>query len=502
MKTTKPILICLAMIGFGTVTAFSLFRANQFFLHFSDVASLAITAATMMAILGLVVEGDDIVVDISRPLGLFGLFYLFYYVIPIWVAVVTDAPARHNALEMSTLTAVAYACVALGITLSGYRRIGVAKLSRGQVRALLTLCIAAVPLLAWYYAWRVSIGSFYLHGGDYFQEETVLAGLMENAFRPLQLPVILILGLVLRSVEGKSYTWVKRFLLSYTAASVLVYAASSQFRPLATSFLFCIASLNISQRRPVKMKAYLGVGAVSALMLFIIIAVRAIAVNWTANDNQLSDSISSSQSALSGNVDDTDMQKTTFTRMLNQQNLLSGIMDEIRQGHPYLYGELLFTSAYSVVPRVFWPDKPTVTPMQVLIRLDFDMTAQDDSVGPLLEFYANYGWTADIFGFLLLGLLIGRCTKAALVKHTLLSTLVICWMWSVFANLEQEIVLALVTGFRLILIVAAIAWMLRTRLFSIPLKALAGVLLSPIWMFFPNLIKRAPGRAELEASVD
>lgn len=481
MKSDRALSICVAMIVFVVLTALAT-AWNNLTLNFADIASLAITACTICAIICTIVEdGEGVVIDISRPIGLFSLFYLCYYIFPDWIVIITDAPARQNCLEMSLLSAFGLACTWLGIKVCGFRRINFPNMTRAQCRALLTVCILMVPLLVWYYVWRASIGAFYLHGQDYEQAPTVFAGLMENAVKPLQLPVILVLGLMLRSLRGGEYKAVRRFLYGYTAISVLVYVASSQFRPMAAAFLFCIASLNISQRRPVRVKTYFAIGLLSVGLLIVILAVRT-AVARAPQGTDTSSLGSLSSSSISAEQASEEWQTNTSWRILNQQTLLSRIMDDIHAGHPYLYGSLLLTSAYSIVPRAFWPEKPTVTPMQLLIRLEFDMTPRDDAVGPLLEFYANGGWIAVAIGFIFLGILIGGCTKSALNKHGLLASLTICWLWYVFSTLDGEVVLPLIAQFRLMLAVAFLAWCIQKRVFSIPLQIL-GAALFPIWLF-------------------
>lgn len=484
VKNDRAIFVSLVMVVFVAVTAIATI-VNRVDIQLSEMDSLAITAITICYVVCLLVEdGFGIVIDISRPLGLFALFYLCYYILPDWLVVITNASASRNCLEISALAAFGLACTALGIKLSGFRRIELPRLSRGQCRALLTICVLMVPLLVWYYSWRISNGTFYLHGQYFEQDTTIFAGLMENAIKPLQLPVILILGLVLRSVQGREYTAVKRFLFTYTALSVIVYVASSQFRPLAAAFLFCIASLNFSSARPVKLKTHLVIGFACGALLIAILAVRT-AMSDLPQGGKLS---SLSSSSISSEQASEEWQATTSSRMLNQQTLLSNIMDDIHAGHSYLYGALLLTSAYSVIPRMLWPAKPVVTPMQLLIRLEFDMSPRDDAVGPLLEFYANGGWIAVAIGFTLLGIFIGFSTKSAMRRHGLLACITICWLWYVMSTLDGEIVLPLLAQFRLILGVAFFAWCVEKRVFSTPLRILIAAIF-PVWIFLPSMRK-------------
>jgi hypothetical protein len=436
---------------------------SEFSLRGADLLALLITGLTALVLVDFLIprNGTYIAVDLGTPTNLFALFYLAYYVIGNWISIFSNAEARRNGFYISLLTAVGLACFIVGIRLIPFKAtLNSFRLNASQRRALLIFSKITMALLVWYNAWHISIGAFYTHV-DYTVATTVFAGLMETAVAPLQLPLVLLLGLILRSSEAEEARRVKRLLFSYAALSVFVYAASSQFRPLAATLLFTIASINLGQKRPVRLKAYFAAAVLSGLMLTAILTVRSVAVtqDWSKSDNQLTDSLS----ALSSNKpsDSEGVHRDTFNRMLNQQNLLSHIIDEISIGHPYVYGDLLLSSAYSLIPRVLWPSKPAVTPMQMMLRVEFGLPARDDAVGPLLEAYANGGWFAVIAAFLGLGLATAWITRRAAVNHSIASVLIVCWWWSTLAIMEQELLLAILGGLRLIALAALLAWLLK-----------------------------------------
>lgn len=449
----------------------------------SDLVALLVTGATALFLVGLLVsKRGDIEVDLGTPLNLFGLFYLAYYPLGNWIAILSNAEARRNGLSISLMTALGLACFVAGLRLTGFRHSSDSfKLSSSQRRALLIFCKITMVLLIWYYCWHISIGAFYTHV-EYKVDTTVFAGLMESGVAPLQLPLVLVLGLILRcSSTPEEAQKARRLLYGYGAASIFIYAASSQFRPLAATLLFTIASTNIAQKCPVKLRTYVAAGVVAGFLLAAIIAVRSVAItqDWSKSDNQLADSVTALSNDRPSNSES--VQHDTFNRMLNQQNLLSHIIDEIDVGHPYLYGDLLVSSAYSVIPRAVWPMKPAVTPMQLMLRVEFNLPAKDDSVGPLLEAYANGGWLAVVGALFSMGILTGWLTSRAAKRHTIASVLIICWWWSIMADLEQELLLALLSGLRMILLAAFITWLLKSKFLARVrevLKALlAGALL-------------------------
>ena len=465
VSLTRPVLLLACAAGLVVLGGFAMAGQPDFSLRGIDFVALGITGVTALVLVNFMVsrDGSGIVVDLGKPLNLFALFYLAYYVVGNWVSIFANAEARRNGVYMSLLTAAGLVCFIVGLRLVPFKETSDSfHLNASQRKALLIFAKITMGLLIWYYAWHISIGAFYTHV-DYTVATTVFAGMMETAVAPLQLPLVLLLGLILRSSEGDESKKVKRLLFVYAALSVFVYAASSQFRPLAATLLFTIGSVNISQRHPVRLKAYFAAAALSGLMLTAILAVRSIAVtqDWSRSDNQLADSLSALSSDKPSDAEG--VHRDTFNRMLNQQNLLSHIIDEISLGHPYVYGDLLFSSAYSLVPRAFWPSKPAVTPMQIMLRLEFDLPARDDAVGPLLEAYANGGWIAVTAAFLGLGILTAWITRRAAVKHSIASVLVICWWWSILAILEQELLLAILGGLRLIGLAAFLAWLLKGR---------------------------------------
>src|SRR6185437_11887263 len=83
----------------------------------------------------------------------------------------------------------------------------------------------------------------------------------------------------------------------------------------------------------------------------------------------------------------------------------------IQQGQvDLLDGESVTDGLIELIPRAFWPDKPTTAGSGQLVA---DMTGlrlnQDTSwgVGNVMEFYINFGLPGVIIGFVALGWLIG-----------------------------------------------------------------------------------------------
>lgn len=105
------------------------------------------------------------------------------------------------------------------------------------------------------------------------------------------------------------------------------------------------------------------------------------------------------------------------------QNYFAGLAARrIEQGRVnYLEGESVWEGLMSLVPRVFWPDKPVfggspqIVSKMTGLRFRYDTSI---GVGNVMEFQINFGTPGVAVGFLLLGWLIGTLDlKAAMAER-------------------------------------------------------------------------------------
>jgi hypothetical protein len=106
---------------------------------------------------------------------------------------------------------------------------------------------------------------------------------------------------------------------------------------------------------------------------------------------------------------------------LNQNYFVGLAARRIEQGEAhYLDGESVWDGFLSLVPRVFWPEKPVYggSP-QVVSKMTGLRFNRDTSigVGNVMEFQINFGMPGVIVGFLVLGWLIGTLDLKAAVAE-------------------------------------------------------------------------------------
>ena len=105
------------------------------------------------------------------------------------------------------------------------------------------------------------------------------------------------------------------------------------------------------------------------------------------------------------------------------QNYFAGLAARrIEQGRVnYLEGESVWEGLMSLVPRVFWPDKPVfggspqIVSKMTGLRFRYDTSI---GVGNVMEFQINFGTPGVVVGFLILGWVIGTLDlKAAMAER-------------------------------------------------------------------------------------
>ena len=99
----------------------------------------------------------------------------------------------------------------------------------------------------------------------------------------------------------------------------------------------------------------------------------------------------------------------TRTSLLTQA---ANVLEQTPAVVPYQYGRLYSYLAVSLVPRLFWPEKPSVNEANRFYQVAYGVTREQDlngvsiAVGVLTEGYINFGWFGTALVMFLVGLLL------------------------------------------------------------------------------------------------
>ena len=393
--------------------------------------------------------------DLHKPVALYGFFYFLYYVIPCLLLLSGNYLPQRNLLEIAGLVCLGYASFWAGIKLSRLRPPRNAYLSPSgfEKSGLVMLSAAGVVLVAAYHAWRISIGQFYTHAAFYHQASTVFASFMDVFVSQFQLPLILVLGLLARVMSRAPQGRRVRYLLYfYSIATFMVFVVASQFRMAVTALIFLLVARRISGPFLLKVRHLLLITIVSLLALTIIEGFRSIVQSEDIADsrNQLTFAVKRILPILSASLGDwtSDVQDPMIIRAIGQPMFISEVIDATDRGAPYPYGRDILNSMYAVIPRLFWPSKPEVQPLQLTIRERYHLPLHDDSPGPLVEFFAEGGWPGVLLGFLAFGCGLGLLSQHSLSSNGIGPWIILLWVWSTVVQAETELVLGIAATLR------------------------------------------------------
>lgn len=102
---------------------------------------------------------------------------------------------------------------------------------------------------------------------------------------------------------------------------------------------------------------------------------------------------------------------------LNQDFLIGAAVQRLERGFvPYADGATLGDAALSLVPRIFWPDKPIVAGSGELMSTYTGLHFAEGTsvgVGQVLECYINFGTAGVLGGFFLIGMLLVLIDRSA-----------------------------------------------------------------------------------------
>ena len=117
---------------------------------------------------------------------------------------------------------------------------------------------------------------------------------------------------------------------------------------------------------------------------------------------------------------DPDKSRTLANQTLGRLSLLqqtANVMEATPERVPYQYGRLYSYMLVTFVPRLFWPDKPSVNDSNRWYQVAYRLTMRNElngvsiAVGYLPESYINFGWFGPPVVLFCLGILLGLFDK-------------------------------------------------------------------------------------------
>ncbi len=438
------LLVLLGIFGVGTITL-SKFLACTF----------------ISAVIGLTVEAlygarGKLTFDLTHAAPVYGVFYVLYYVLPFFGALVRDRFEYGEESYIAFIILLGAICWHIGMY--AVPKQVLQKNSRGinEKAAMALLVVLGLSALVVLYGivWRIQDGSFY-NQARYIELETTVADSVRGVLATqLQLPIILLLGMV-AGLQLRRFRTLPTFLLvSYGITTVLVLMLSSQTRPAITALLFLI--LGYGLKAPIRWNIrILSTLALSSVLIVVLVQGFRITrqAEFASAPNQfiyaVENVLSSTYQVLGNAEDQTLMMDAVGSRASGGIDFLGVVVKKIDgRGQPF-WGEGIFLSLESLVPRVFWADKPAAVSMQLVMQQLLGFTElYDASSGPLVQFYFEGGLLGVAIGYALFGWGLGWLTKKAFETGAIGWWICLAFVWGTAANLELELVLGFLGAIR------------------------------------------------------
>jgi hypothetical protein len=94
---------------------------------------------------------------------------------------------------------------------------------------------------------------------------------------------------------------------------------------------------------------------------------------------------------------------------LNQNYLVGAAVNRLAENHEFANGDTLWQAMLALVPRAIWADKPIEAGSGTLVTQFTGIEFSEGTsvgIGQVMEFYANFGTSGVVAGFLIFGILI------------------------------------------------------------------------------------------------
>jgi hypothetical protein len=96
---------------------------------------------------------------------------------------------------------------------------------------------------------------------------------------------------------------------------------------------------------------------------------------------------------------------------LNQNELVGAVINYVPTYKDFAHGDTFVAAIAALIPRALWPDKPQTGGGRGMVAqytgIEFS-SGTSIGMGPVIEYYINYGWTGLAVGFFLFGVILRR----------------------------------------------------------------------------------------------
>jgi hypothetical protein len=447
------LLILITTFAVGLVAVFK--GPGQAELDFLSLGSIAMVTCLIVGNI-FPLHSFGVALYAEHPLVAYSGFYFLYYVPAYLLFFFSGRIPRHNEAKMAALILLGYLGLWCGLRMNPKHprvRRQAPRLMFSQAEAMLWVAYFAAAMVLVHYAWLAStLGYYYTHAATFVQPATIAASFAYVFAGSFELPVILLLGLLTRVSDAALATRARRLLWFYVPALLFVSLTSSQFRITATTLVFLLMSIQLGKGQVPKLRYWLLVGALSVLALVLIQAARLVVPgqDLASSNDQI---LASSRASLAGLTPalrgaHSRLGESVLERAILPMEFLSDIIDATDGGRPHTHGAVALGTLESLVPRVFWPGKPTLISTQIQIERNLGLPELDNSPGPINEFYAEFGTPGVILGYASFGWLLGFFTEHALNSCRPLGWFILFWLWSAVAVVETDLVSGVLTSLR------------------------------------------------------
>lgn len=415
--------------------------------------------------------------DIRTPTSLYGVFYGLYYALPALAFVADPQIDENDGLLIAASIVIGLVSFVAGAKLIPQRALLVhtERFTLSDTVALRNLCIAGVILIAYSYAWRMSNGTFFNQARYYEQDSTIIDSIRNVYTQQLQLPIIILLGLLTTSRFADIQKQARVFLLVYAAGLTTILVLSSQTRPAVTAIVFAFIAFQFRVGRSPSVRSIIAIAVLSIFAVLIVQGLRIVAKDEFASaPNQLmfalENAIPSLRTTLGDDLYRGETKEKVLARAVGNVQFLGEVIHEVNQRGGPFYGQGIAAGIAGVVPRVLWPEKPQAKPPQIVAQelLLFPAT-YDAPLGPLSQFYLEGGWIGIIVGYLVLGIFIAWLTLRTLKAGTPGWWIALSLTWGHLSNLELETCIGLLETLR-----GALATYVLFRLIAMTGKVMSG----------------------------